>query len=69
MNQITLKVSGMSCQGCVNAVTAALKNTNGVKTAEVSLEKNMATVEYDPAIAKPEDLVRAIEEAGYGASV
>ncbi len=69
MNQITIQVSGMSCQGCVKAVTAALKNTNGVKTAEVSLEKNIASVEYDPAVVTPEELVQAIEEAGYGASV
>ena len=60
-------VQGMHCQGCVNSVTGAVKRVPGVARVDVSLEKNAATVEFDPATANPLGIVAAIEGAGFDA--
>jgi copper chaperone CopZ len=39
----------------------------GVKHVEVSLENNAAKVEFDGAVATPETIVAAIEDAGFDA--
>jgi Cu+-exporting ATPase len=64
-----LKVSGMTCNGCVNTVKQALLATPGVETAEVDLDRGTATVRIDPARATSEDLETAVRSAGYQAEV
>ena len=61
----TLEVKGMTCGGCVNAVTRALKAVSGVQTADVSLEKQQAVVTFVEDEASVADLKRAVEDAGY----
>jgi copper chaperone CopZ len=57
----------MHCQGCINSVTKALKALNGVFDVAVSLEGKFAIVGYDKAKLSPEQLLSAVEEAGYDA--
>ena len=66
---VKLSVRGMTCGGCVNAVKAALERVPGVTRADVSLEKNEAVVTYEKGKTTPEDLVKAVEKAGFKASV
>lgn len=66
---VSLQVDGMTCTGCVAAVKGALMKVDGVKTAQVSLERNEAVVEYDPAKTSPDALAKAVTKAGYKASV
>jgi copper chaperone len=61
----TLKISGMTCGGCVASVERVLRGLDGVQRADVSLAEAKATVEYEPARVKPADLQAAIEDAGY----
>jgi copper chaperone len=68
METLTLRVEGMTCQGCVRSVTKVLHGVPGVRRAEVSLERAQATVEFDPAQASPAALRQAIEAAGYQAA-
>jgi copper chaperone len=65
MTTETLVVKGMTCTGCVNAVTKALKALDGVVEAIVDLEGQKATVTFDPAKVSVNRLREAIEEAGY----
>jgi copper chaperone len=65
--ETTLKVSGMTCQGCVNSVKKVLEGVPGVTRAEVSLEQGNVTVWFDPALAGIEKFRTAIEDAGYEA--
>lgn len=67
MATATLKVTGMSCQHCVHAVTQALKNTDGVRNASVDLQAARATVEYDESKTNPRELAGAVTEEGYTA--
>lgn len=62
-----LKIEGMTCEACAGFVAGALQNVEGVQRAFVELDTARAEVEgedYDVA-----DLVEAVEEEGYGASV
>jgi len=42
---IKLRVDGMSCEHCVQAVKKALEGVPGVRSARVSLEQGLAEVE------------------------
>lgn len=67
MATATLKVTGMSCEHCVRAVTEALKRTNGVRDAQVDLNGGRATVNFDDAATNPRALANAVMDAGYTA--
>ena len=65
METTTLKISGMTCGGCVRSVTNLLNAMDGVAKAEVSLDKQCAMVDYDAAKLSQDQLKHAIQEAGY----
>jgi copper chaperone CopZ len=67
MEATTIKVSGMTCQGCVRSVTRVLQAVPGVETVEVSLEKGEAALRYDPAQAGTAQFRKAVEDAGFSA--
>ena len=59
-------VTGMSCAACSARVEKAVGKVPGVTACSVSLLTNSMGVE---GTAAPEDIIRAVEEAGYGASL
>jgi copper chaperone len=65
MDKVTLKVTGMSCMGCVSSVRQALATKAGVTAVDVSLERGEVTVSYDPDHVSLPELRAAITEAGY----
>ncbi|MFA6178064.1 MAG: heavy-metal-associated domain-containing protein [Candidatus Methylopumilus sp.] len=64
-----LKVTGMTCSGCSNSVTRALRAITGVGDVNVSLSTGEATVQYDEGLTSPDQLKSAVKEAGYGVDV
>ena len=66
---ISLNVEGMSCPSCSVAVRTALKKVDGVKNAKVSVSDKRATVDYDPMKATPQQLIDAVNNLGYRASL
>lgn len=67
MANTTLKVTGMTCGHCVQAVRGALENHDAVRRADVDLESGRATIEYDEARATPRELAGVVAEEGYDA--
>ncbi|MBR7072722.1 MAG: cation-translocating P-type ATPase, partial [Eubacterium sp.] len=59
-------VTGMSCAACSARVEKAVSGVDGVTSCAVSLLTNSMGVE---GTAKPEDIIKAVENAGYGASL
>lgn len=59
-------VTGMSCAACSARVEKAVSKVEGVTSCSVSLLTNSMGVE---GTAQPEDIIAAVEAAGYGASV
>jgi copper chaperone CopZ len=62
-----IKVSGMTCEACAVSVQKSLEKTKGVKQAEVSSEKGLATVTYDDAQVSEQQLLDAINKTGFKA--
>lgn len=65
MEKAIIKVEGMSCSHCVNAVTKAVGSLDGVSEVQVNLESKTATVDYDSDKITLEAVKNAIEEEGY----
>jgi len=60
----TLRVTGMTCEGCEDIVETALEMADGVDDASADRAANEATVEGD---ADTETLVEKVRLAGYDA--
>jgi len=61
-----LIVTGMTCGGCVNSLTRALKTLAGVTDVNVSLASGSTSVQYDENLTSPDQLRSAVENAGFG---
>lgn len=62
-------VTGMSCSACSAHVEKAVSKVPGVDKVQVNLLQNSMAVEYGEGQTSAEQIIRAVEEAGYGASV
>jgi len=69
MKNIIIKIKGMGCQNCVNAVTESLNELDGVNKVNVSLEKESAEVEFDESKINSDKMIEAIKELEYEASI
>jgi len=61
----TLEIHGMTCSSCVRRVELALGKVPGVAAAQVNFALGMASVRIDPSMTDRDELVDAVERAGY----
>ena len=62
---VTIRVGGMTCEGCAVAIEKALKETDGVLEARVSYEKGEAWVKYDDRKVSLRKLREVIKGTGF----
>lgn len=62
---VIIKISGMSCQHCVQQVENALQQSRGISKVQVNLAEEKAHIEYDSSVIKVDDLLQVIRDAGY----
>ena len=60
-------IAGMHCDGCANGLTAELKETKGVISAQVTFSNQLAVVAIDTNKINATKLTRVIKEAGFEA--
>jgi cation-transporting ATPase V len=65
---VELDVSGMTCGSCAARVQRALSRQSGVTEALVNYATGRATVELQAHALDAEQLIAAVERAGYGAA-
>jgi Cu+-exporting ATPase len=65
---VELPITGMTCASCANRIERKLNKLDGV-TASVNYATEKASVDYDATALAPEQLVAAVEAAGYQAVV
>ena len=65
MKELTLRIEGMSCSHCLNAVNKAIGGQPGVEVGSVQMGR--AELRYDPSVTGPARIIAAVEEAGYHA--
>lgn len=63
----SIPVEGMTCASCVSRVEKAIRAVPGVTSASVNLATERADVRFD-GTTKTADIVKAIENSGYGAA-
>jgi P-type Cu+ transporter len=66
--RVDLPITGMTCASCATRVERRLNRLDGV-TATVNYATERATVEFDLDAVAPEQLVAAVESAGYEAAL
>jgi len=66
--EVTLHLEGMSCAACAARIEKRLNGLDGVQAA-VNLTTEEAVVSYDERHLAVPNLIRAVEETGYGAAV
>ncbi|MEK4028448.1 copper chaperone CopZ [Pseudobacillus sp. FSL P4-0506] len=65
MNNITLKVSGMSCGHCVKAIEGSVGELPGVESVKVALESGKVEVQYDLNKVDLDKIKETIDDQGY----
>ncbi|QTD65147.1 copper-translocating P-type ATPase [Acinetobacter towneri] len=65
---IELSIDGMTCASCVTRVEKALKKVPGVEQANVNLATEHAWIQPNATVSS-QDLIRAIQKAGYDAKL
>jgi copper ion binding protein len=63
-----IRVTGMTCQHCVNSVSSEIGKLNGVTDVEVDLETGSVRITADP-MPDSAALTAAVDEAGYQLAV
>lgn len=62
------EITGMTCSACQAHVEKAVKGLNGVSAVNVNLLRNFMQTEYDESLVSAENIIAAVEKAGYGAA-
>jgi Cu+-exporting ATPase len=65
---VELPITGMTCASCANRIERKLNKLDGV-TATVNYATEKASVEFDEAAVAPDQLLEAVEAAGYRAEL
>lgn len=66
---VRIKTTGMHCQSCAMLVKMNVEDLPGIASVDVDVAAEATDVHYDPDVVTPQQIVSAIETAGYGASV
>ncbi len=62
-------ITGMTCSACSSHVDKCVRALDGVDDVNVNLLKNSMTVEFDENTITENDIIKAVQNGGYGASV
>ncbi|HEU5251871.1 MAG TPA: heavy metal translocating P-type ATPase [Solirubrobacterales bacterium] len=66
--RLEFPIEGMTCSSCAGRVEKSLNRIEGVE-ASVNFATERASVNFDPALVEPEELVGAVESVGYWATL
>ncbi|MBE9030450.1 heavy metal translocating P-type ATPase [filamentous cyanobacterium LEGE 11480] len=67
MKTLQLKLRGMNCASCANAIEEAIQNVSGVDVGHVNFSIEQAHIQYDPDQTSPAQIAQAVADIGYEA--
>ncbi|MEG3985653.1 heavy metal translocating P-type ATPase [Microcoleus sp. S28C3] len=67
MDNLTLKLRGMSCASCASSIEQAIQSVPGVIECHVNFGMEQATIQYDSKQTNLETIQSAVDAAGYQA--
>src|SRR5690554_6261922 len=62
-------VTGMTCSACSARIEKNISKTLGVVETNVNLLSNSMTVKFDESVLNEKDIIKVVEDTGYGASL
>ncbi len=65
LRRIRARIGGLHCSLCTGTIEKALGRQTGVDKVNVSLTHEQALIEFDPKIARAEDLLQTLKDIGY----
>lgn len=69
LERMELAITGMTCAACAARIEKGLNRLPGIKSANVNLATESATVHYQPGFAEPEDVFEKVRKLGYKAAL
>ncbi|XP_076344880.1 copper-transporting ATPase 1 isoform X1 [Tachypleus tridentatus] len=69
LQDVTLRVQGMTCESCVHNIERHVSLQAGVHTVEVSLQEELARIVYNINETNPQTLLNIVNEMGFTATV
>ncbi len=69
MEELNLKLQGMSCASCANSIEQAILNVPGVVNCHVNFSTDRATVRYDAQKTNGNIICQAVADVGYAAQI
>jgi len=63
--ELTLRVTGMSCASCASKIEAAVGGLDGIAGVVVNVPAELAKVRYYTGLGNPAEIRRAVRELGY----
>jgi P-type Cu+ transporter len=69
MEDLNLKLKGMSCASCANSIEKAILSVPGVVEGNVNFSSDRASVRYDPKQTNINIITKAIVDIGYEAQI
>ncbi|CEP18742.1 hypothetical protein [Parasitella parasitica] len=67
--KLQLQIYGMTCASCVGAIEREISKLDGIDTVSVNLMTETGVITYSQAAIGPRQIVEAIEELGFSATV
>ncbi|EPZ45089.1 heavy metal translocating P-type ATPase [Alicyclobacillus acidoterrestris] len=67
--ELSLRIEGMTCAACSARIEKVVSRVKGVESVHVNLASEKGKVVYLPGVATEQDVIRAVEKAGYSAKV
>ena len=63
------RIKGMTCAACSSAVERVTRKMDGVTESNVNLTTGILTIIYDESKLTPEDIIKKVDRAGFGAEL
>jgi P-type Cu+ transporter len=68
-NKVEFDITGMTCAACSTRIEKGLNKMEGIVSANVNLALEKASIEYNPEVLSPKDMIQKVENLGYGAAI
>ncbi len=65
MEQVEIRVEGMTCGGCVSSIQNALNNREGITSVSVHLDSSTVTIAFDSTVIQQDAIEQTIIAAGF----
>jgi Cu+-exporting ATPase len=69
LERMELAITGMTCAACATRIEKGLNRLPGIRSANVNLATESATVHYQSGFVEPEDVFEKVRKLGYKAAL